>query len=71
MDVPSHTPLAALTHAILQLRLHISHVCTQEALQAQREREAAEEAGARDDLAARLAELRTRRKEQRQLAEAA
>ncbi|KAK9906879.1 hypothetical protein WJX75_009638 [Coccomyxa subellipsoidea] len=43
----------------------------QEALQAQREREAAEEAGARHDLAARLAELRTRRQEQRQLAEAA
>lgn len=37
----------------------------------QREKEAAEEAGAKDDLAARLAELRTREKEQRQLGEAA
>lgn len=48
--------------------------CEQEALQAQREREAAEEA-ARErsaDLAARLAELRARREQQQpQLAEAA
>ena len=62
------TNMIVMVHMLI---MHISHVCTQEALQAQREREAAEEAGARDDLAARLAELRTRRKEQRQLAEAA
>ncbi|EIE23842.1 hypothetical protein COCSUDRAFT_53138 [Coccomyxa subellipsoidea C-169] len=46
----------------------------QEALQAQREKEAGEEAGARADLADRLAELRLRKQQQQQqpqLAEAA